>query len=221
MDMPEQRLIIDMVSDFVCPWCFIGKRSLDRAAAALSLSQPLVVRYRPYFLAPDTPPEGRDRQAAVAEKFPDPETRRTMTEALTEAARQAGLDFDPGAPQHLPNTLDAHRVMRWAHLAGRHQYFAETAFAGYWLHGADLGEAETLARLAGIAGMDQAETARRLATDEDRADTAEEAAAFRAGGVDGVPTFIVNEQSGFAGALPPAELLENLTLLARETAKPA
>ena len=221
MDNTEKPpLIIDMVSDPVCPWCFIGKRALDRALMALSFSHDLIVRYRPYQLSPETPSGGVDRAAHLEKKFPDAAHRDQMSAALTDAAQKAGVDFDPAAPAILPNTLDAHRVIRWAYESVLQREVAEAIFAGYWQQGADIGDGETLARLAGSAGMDADDVRARLASDEDKADVREEIDGFRAGGVTGVPTFIVNEQAGFAGALPPDQLLETLRQIAGETTPP-
>jgi predicted DsbA family dithiol-disulfide isomerase len=217
MTEEKPRLIIDMVADPVCPWCYVGKRSLDRAAMALSFSHDVVVRYRPYQLAPETPAEGMDRKKRMEEKFPDPAQRAQMAEALKEAARVAGVNFDPALPGILPNTINALRLLRWAHLEGVHQEVAEALFAEYWQRGQDIADIDVLADIAGKAGMDKDAIAEQLCSDEDRKDILEEADAFRQGGVTGVPTFIVNEQAGFAGALPPDQLLNALRQLASET----
>ena len=208
-------LTIDMVSDYVCPWCYVGFASLGWSIMALSFERALEVRYRPYRLRPETPPGGVDRAAALAAKFPDPAEREAMREHLDQAAQDAGLAFDPSAPERLPDTTDAHRVTRWAHEDGLQREVAQRLFEGYWRDGLDIGRAEVLGVLAGEAGMDAAAVEARLATGEDRADVAEEAAAFRQGGVDGVPTFIVDEETGFAGALPKARLLDALRQLSQ------
>ena len=222
MEAPQRPpLLIDMVSDPVCPWCYVGLASLAWARMALSFEYALTVRFRPYRLAPETPPDGMDRTQALAAKFPDPGQRDQMRAALAAAGRDAGLTFDPGTPPRLPDTTDAHRVIRWAHDDGRQAEVKRAVMDAYWQDGRDIGAHDVLAEAAGAAGMDEAEVAARLSTDEDRADVAEEAAAFRAGGVDGVPTFIVNERTGFAGALPKDRLLAALRQLAGETEPPA
>ena len=214
----DAPLTIDVVSDPVCPWCYVGHASLGFALMALSFEGPVAVRYRPYRLAPDTPPGGTDRAAALAAKFPDAAQRDAMRGALRAAARDAGLSFDPDAPGRLPDTTDAHRVIRWAHEDTLQREVAGAVFEAYWRRGEDIGEAGVLAAAAARGGMDAEAVAARLATDEDRDDVTEEAAAFRAGGVTGVPTFIVNEARGFAGALPKAELLAAIKSLAGEGA---
>ncbi|NHK26849.1 DsbA family oxidoreductase [Parvularcula flava] len=218
-DTSKPLLILDMVSDPVCPWCYVGKRSLDRALMALSFSNDLMVRYRPYQLAPDAPKEGRNRKEYLASKF-SAEQLDQMNGALLEAARVAGLDLDPSLPEIAPNTLDAHRVIRWAHEDNLQREVVEALFDAYWKHGLDLGSHDVLATVAAEAGMEKADVLARLGSVEDVNDVKEEAQAFRAGGVNGVPTFIINEQAGFAGALPPDQLLETIRQVAAETEPP-
>lgn len=204
------RLLVDIVADPVCPWCYVGLKSFAAARADLAKTFDLLPRYRPYQLNPDTPAGGADRNAYYAKKFPDRALRDRMRIRLTEAAREAGAPFDPATPKRLPNTLAAHRVLRWAHFTGRQDSVATALYDGYWREGEDIGDIRTLARLAATAGMDEADAAARLETDEDAEIVAREAEAFRAAGVRGVPIFIVNEKTGFSGALPPASLAKAL-----------
>lgn len=210
-------LVIDMVMDPVCPWCYVGKRSLDRALMALSFNYTLAVRYRPFLLVPDVPLGGLDRELHLSRVLKDPEKRKASREALLTAAKEATLDLDPDIPTRIPHTGDALRLMRWSHENGQQTDFVELLFAAYWREGADLSDTETLATLAGQAGMDKAAIRTRLGSTDDLQDTLEEAKAFRKGGVNGVPTFIVNEAQGFAGAIPPDQLLTALRQLAAES----
>lgn len=212
-------LVIDMISDFVCPWCYVGFRALGLARLALSPEFSVTVRYRPYRLDPATPPEGLDRNATLARKFPDPEHRRQIADALYAAQAEVGLRFDPSAPQWLPDTTNAHRLARWAAADGDNSALIEAIFAAYWQGGHDLG-VDDLVAIAAATGFESEDLAARLESAADRDDLAEEAASYRAGGVTGVPTFIVNEQVGFAGALPPAALVAELRTLAAETSPP-
>jgi len=216
----KTRLVVDIVSDTVCPWCYVGKRSFDRAKLSLMMDYELIVRYRPYQLNPDTPEDGLDRAAAYAKKFPDKEHLAALQASLVEAARGVGLVLDPLKPTRLPNTIDSHRVIRWAHFQGLQEEAKEKIMAAYWAQGRDIGDPDALAAAAGAAGMDAADVRARLDTDEDREDVRAEAAGFRAGGVSGVPTFIVNERAGFAGAHDPATLVQGIRRLADETPPP-
>ena len=213
----KPRLVIDMVADPVCPWCYVGKRALDRAVMALSFSHDLVVRYRPYQLAPDLPQKAGNRRDYMEKKFPDKAQREQMAAALVEAAREAGLALDPSLPELQPNTLNALRLIRWSHFEGRQAEIVEGIFSAYWHKNRDISDPAVLAGIARSCGMDGDETLARLETDEDRDDIAGEIASFRQGGVSAVPTFIVNEAAGFPGAYPPDKLLKGLRQLAGET----
>ncbi|MEL6364219.1 MAG: DsbA family oxidoreductase [Pseudomonadota bacterium] len=217
----KPRLVVDIVSDTVCPWCYVGKRSFDRAKLALSMEYELIVRFRPYQLNPDTPAGGADRMAYYDRKFPDKERRAEMQAALEESARGVGLVLDTGLPKILPNTLDSHRVLRWSHYEGLQEAAKEKIMAAYWGRGQDIGDPDVLAAAAAAAGMDKEEVRDRLATDEDMEDVQAEAAGFRQGGVTGVPTFIVNERSGFAGAHDPETLARGVRQCAEEAPLPA
>lgn len=210
-------LTIDVVGDPVCPWCYVGFHALAWPLMALSFEHALTVRYRPYRLRPDTPPGGLDRREAIEAKFPDAAERDRMSAALAEAARDAGVTLDASKPERLPDTTDAHRVVRWAHEDGLQREVLGAIYEAYWTHGEDVGEADVLVQAASSAGMNAEALRDRLAGQEDRTDVAEEAQAFRQGGVTGVPTFIVNERAGFAGALPKEQLLEAFRQLAAET----
>lgn len=212
-------LVIDMVSDLVCPWCYIGFRGLDWAKMALSFNYQVDIRYRPYRLDPETPPEGRDRRTTLERKFPDPVQRAEMDMALKNAMGDVGLDFSVDRPQRLPDTTDAHRLIRWAQEAGLGHDMKAALFEAYWQHGEDIGERDVLVQVASVAELDPEEVCARLATTDDREAVRQEAAEMRRGGINGVPGFIVNELAGFEGALPKAELLENIRILAEETAK--
>ena len=209
-----EPLVIDVVSDPVCPWCYVGHAALGFALMALSFEGEVALRYRPYRLAPDTPAGGEDRDERMRRKFPDEAQRAVMREALIEAGRQAGVSFDPATPGRLPDTTDAHRVIRWSHEEGLQREVAGAIFEAYWQRGEDIGERAVLAAAAARAGMSADAVRERLETDEDVRDVAEEAQAFREGGVTGVPTFIVNEREGFAGALPKDQLLDAIRQLA-------
>lgn len=209
------RLVVDIVADPVCPWCFVGLNSFLRAKESLSGEFEVIPRWRAYQLNPDTPPEGADRAAYYRKKFPDETYLNQMRAHIREAGAAAGAPFDPALPTWLPNTIRAHQVLRWAHFEGLQEPVALALYRGFWENDEDLGDLETLARLAGEAGMDAEKTRARLAAHEDEAAVREEAEAFRAAGVSGVPTFIVNERTGFSGALPPDQLAEALRKAAR------
>lgn len=200
------RLIVDIVADPVCPWCFVGLSSFLRAKETLSNEFDVIPRWRAYQLNPDTPREGADRKAYYARKFPDENYLNKLRAQIKEASEAAGEPFDPALPTRLPNTIRAHQVLRWSHFEGLQEQVAQGFYRGFWNADEDLGDIDTLARLAGEAGMDEEATRKRLEAREDEDAVRAEAEAFRNAGVAGVPTFIVNERTGFSGALPPDHL---------------
>ena len=217
MNDPKPQIIIDFIADPLCPWCYIGKRSLDRVRMALSFNYEVVVRYRPFQLNPNTPEEGVSRPEYIEKKFPDLEARQQMIDALKEAAKGVGVNFDPETPLLSPNSLNALRMIRWAHLEADASEVIEAIFHAYWKEGANIGSPQVLSEIASKVEMDPKSVKARLETDEEVKDIIEEAKAIKAGGVTNVPTFIVNESLGFAGALPPDQLLTTIQGLIDET----
>ena len=191
---------LDIFSDPVCPWCYIGKASLDRALATQP-DHPFAIQWHPFQLNPDMPPEGVPKRAYLEAKF-GKDRLVAMNDRLREAARAAGLSLDPDLPQRMPNTLDAHRLIHWAGIEGRQTSAKAALMHAYWTQGRDIGDPATLAAIAGEVGMDQALTARLLATDADRDDIAARDADARQKGVNAVPTFLVAQQYVLSGAQP-------------------
>lgn len=214
----KPRLLVDIVADPVCPWCYVGLRSFLKAKETLSSAFDVLPRFRAYELNPDTPEAGADRVAYYDRKFPDKEQRAALVEALVASAKEAGFAFDPLRPTWLPNTLKAQQVIRWAHLEGLQEAAALALYEAYWDESADLGDAAVLAAAAGNAGMNADAVREKLDSGVDRKAVRQEAAAFRQAGVSGVPTFIVNERTGFSGALPPDRLAAALKQAAARSA---
>ncbi|MGQ7791801.1 DsbA family oxidoreductase [Faunimonas sp. B44] len=211
-------LAIDVVSDVMCPWCYIGKRRLEKA---LALAAPLAVavRWRPYQLDPTLPPEGKDRGAYLSDKFGDPGRIAAMHERLSETGAAEGIAFDFAAIRVSPNTLDAHRLSRWALTAGVQDAVIEALFRAYFVEGRNVGDQEVLVAIAAEAGMEPEVVARLLAGDADRARIEEEVALARRVGVTGVPTFILADRYAVVGAQAAETIAEALAAVARETAE--
>lgn len=208
-------LAIDVVSDVVCPWCFIGHRRLDKALALVS-GIDVAVRWRPYQLDPSIPATGVDRAQYMANKFGSAERVAAMHERLREAGAAEGIAFRFDAIARSPNTLDAHRLVRWAGIEGVQDGVVERLFAIYFLEGGDIGDPDVLARAAADAGMDAEVVRRLLATDADRAETAAEAENARQMGVTGVPCFILAGRYAVEGAQPAEVLADAIAEVARE-----
>lgn len=192
---------LDILSDPICPWCYIGKANLARALAARP-AHPFQIEWHPFQLNPDTPPEGHDREAYLAARIGDPERLAAMNAALREAAAVAGLDFDPGKAKRIPNTLDAHRLIHWAGLEGLQDEAVSALFEANFVHGHDISDHDVLVDIAQAIGMDPAVVRRLLASDADADDIRARDAHSRSRGVTGVPTFIIDHRQAVSGAQP-------------------
>ena len=182
---------LDVISDPICPWCWIGKTRLDRALAAAGGPPPFAIRWRPFQLNPDMPREGMDRADYLAAKFGGRENAERVYRRVTDACAEAGLDFDPARIARTPNTLDAHRVIRWAAVEGGQDAAVDRLFALNFREGRDISDPDVLAEAGAAGGLDPDVVRELLASDADREAVREEDAAAREMGVSGVPTFIV------------------------------
>ena len=204
--MPSPVLDIDVISDVMCPWCYIGKRRLERALAERA-EIPVDVRWRPFQLDSAIPREGMDRKAYLERKF-GPERADEVYDAIKETGAQEGIPFAFDRIEKSPNTIDAHRVVRWAAAGGDQQAAVERLFAGYFLEGRDLTDAAFLADVAVEAGLDREIVERLLAGDADRDRVAEEVQLAQRMGVQGVPCFIFAGKYVVMGAQDPAVLVQ-------------
>lgn len=204
---------LDILSDPICPWCYIGHAQLARALEAAP-SHPFAVAWHPFMLNPDMPPEGMDRRAYLEAKFGGKERAAAVYARVDAAAREAGLDLDLGAIERTPSTLDAHRLIHWAGLEGRQTPLAARLFSAYFREGRDLGDRSVLAEIAGAAGLDAAMVERLLASDADVDEIRARDAYARERGVSGVPTFVVAQRHVVTGAQPPALWAEVVAELA-------
>ena len=193
---------LDIISDVICPWCYIGKAHLDRALEA-NPDHPFTIEWHPFQLNPTMPEGGMDRREYLEHKFGGKEGAVRVYGQIAEAAEAAGLDIDFGAIQRTPNTINAHRLIHWAGLEGRQTAVVSKLFKAYFKEGRDIGEAEVLADIADSVGMDAALVMRLLASDSDRDDIAARDKHSREMGVSSVPTFIVAGKHAVPGAQPP------------------
>lgn len=201
-----EPLRIDIFSDVMCPWCFIGKKRLDKA---LSNIDDIAVRvaWHPFQLDATLPPEGKDRRTYLEEKFGGPEQAAAIYSRIEAAGAEEDIDFAFDKIAKSPNTLNAHRVIHWAGIEGVQHDLVERLFEVFFLEGGDLGNLDVLADAAGAAGMDPAVVRQLLGSDADKSET--EAAVRHANliGVTGVPCFILNGKVAVPGA-QPADVLE-------------
>lgn len=193
---------LDIFSDPVCPWCYVGKANLDRALRAHP-DHPFQVQWHPFQLNPDMPAEGVAKRAYLEQKFGGKARVDAIHERLREVSRAAGVDLDPDKPQRMPNTLNAHRLIHWAGIEGVQQAVVDALMRAYWTEGRDIGDLPTLAGIAGENGMDRAATLRLLQSDADADDILARDQDARQKGVNAVPTFLIAQQYVVSGAQPP------------------
>lgn len=196
---------IDIVSDVMCPWCYIGKKRLEKAAE-LTPDIDLIVRWRPFQLDATLPKEGTPRETYITEKFGSTERYRELSSVVEEAGRGVGIPFAFDAIERSPNTLDCHRLLRWAGPSGRQHALAERLFSLYFVEGADLSDPATLIGAARAVGMETDGLAERLASEEDVELTRAEIAHAQRIGVTGVPCFILDGKYAAMGAQDPEVL---------------
>ncbi len=204
-------LRIDIVSDAICPWCYIGKRQLERALAALAQEGlHFSVHWNPFQLNPDMPKEGRDRIAYRAQKFGSAERARELDERVAGAAANVGLSLRQDLMLRTPNTLDAHRLIWLAGREGMQDAVMEAVFAAYFTHGRDIGDREVLADCAAEGGMDRAAVADFLAGEVAAQEMLAADRAAREAGVNGVPSFFLDGYGLYSGAMPAEAMAEAL-----------
>lgn len=212
---------LDIVSDPICPWCYIGKSKLDRALEARP-DHPFEVTWRPFQLNPDMPREGMDRRAYLEGKFGGPENANRIYGQIADMAEAAGLDVDLVGITRTPNTLDAHRLIHWAGIEGRQTLVVNQLFHRYFRKGEDIGDREVLAAVAESAGLDVEMIRRLLETDNDLHHVISADAEARRVGIQGVPTFLIGGKYVVTGAQEPEtwkniidELLNATSAMAR------
>lgn len=192
---------LDIISDPICPWCYIGKANLDRALEAHA-DHPFEIEWHPFQLNPNMPAGGVDRRTYLENKFGGQKGAIEVYSRIEEAAKTAGLEIYWEGITRTPNTLNAHRLIHWAGIEGRQTAVVAALFAAYFKEGRDISEAQVLCDVAAGCGMDAAMTRQLLDGDGDVADIRERDAHSREMGVSGVPTFIVNNQAVVSGAQP-------------------
>lgn len=192
-------ITIDVVSDVVCPWCYVGKKRLHVALAA----RPDVkadIRWRPFFLDPTVPRAGKPRIDYITGKFGGVDKITPAHERLVGIGKASGIDFHFDKIEVQPNSLDAHRLIGWAVAEGKADGLVENIFADFFVNGVDLSDHANLAKAAARAGMNAAQVSADLASDKDEELVARQAQAASASGIGGVPFFVFGNKVALSGA---------------------
>jgi predicted DsbA family dithiol-disulfide isomerase len=215
-----QRITIDLVSDVVCPWCYVGKARLELAIAEVQDEVSIDINWRPYQLHPEYPPEGADHQVELAKKLGGKENMDRAHEQLTAMGKEIGINFDFDAIKIGPNTLNAHRLIHWAGVESREIQNAVVSalFKANFEQGLNVGDSTVLVEIAKDAGLDGALIERLLATDSDKDMIASEIDAAKEMGVNGVPFFIIDQKYAVSGAQPQDVLANAFREIATEKA---
>ena len=200
---------IHIVSDLICPWCFIGTRRLEQALESLPEGQTATVTYLPFLLDPSIPKEGVDLRERLAKKYgADPEQ---MFDRVEGAARSSGIDLDFSKIRRTVSTLPGHTLLRHAIAKGTQRGLAKALFAAYFLEGRDISDTAVLTQLGAAAGFAEGEVATLVGDEQELALTRAEAQGLSAQGISGVPFFIFNGRIAVSGAQTPEILGEALS----------
>ena len=216
----ENSLTVDVVSDIVCPWCFIGKRKLEVALAELDnseLSLGVKVRWHPFQLNPDLPSEGMSRASYVEQKFGGSTRAIEVYARVASAGETVGIPFRFDRIERQPNTFDGHRLIAWAQQQGDATALVERLFSAFFLEGRRIGDRDELARLAAACGWSEQDTRTMLESDAMREEVENESREALDVGIQGVPFFIFNGRIAVSGAQDPVTLLEAMAAARRDT----
>ncbi len=208
-------LQIDVVSDVVCPWCYIGKKRIE-AALALASDVPVELNFRPFFLNPWVPREGISREEYLTAKFGSVEAYKGIAQRVVAAADEEGLVYRPDLVRRQPNTIDCHRLIHWADAQGKAPEMKQRLMELYFRDGGDLTDTEVLVQAAADVGLDAADVRQRLATDEDVALISALAQDASNKGISGVPTFVFAQKYAVSGAQDPERLARAIRQVSEE-----
>ncbi len=203
MNEQDVGVHIDVYSDVICPWCFIGKRRLEQALGQVGSAQPAQVLWRPFELNPTMPKEGLDRRSYLEAKFGGAGTLQTMQDRVAEAGEAAGIEFAFDRIARTPNTFDAHRLIWFAGQQCCQDDVVEALFFSYFTEGRDIGNLDSLTKVAVDCGLNREEVRVFLASDRAVQEVRTEEAAGHRLGIRGVPYFLLNGRLSISGAQPP------------------
>lgn len=208
-------LQIDIVSDVVCPWCYIGKRRIENALA-LAPDVPVEVNWRPFFLNPWVPREGISREDYLTTKFGSVDAYKSIAGRVMAAAADEGLEYNADRVRRQPNTIDCHRLIHWADVEGKAAAMKQRLMELYFRDGGDLTDPDVLVQAAADIGMDADDVRRKLATDEDVALISAQAKDASDKGISGVPTFVFAQKYAVSGAQPAEQLARAIRQVSAE-----
>ena len=208
-------LKIDVVSDVVCPWCYIGKRRIENALA-IATDVPVRLQFRPFFLNPWVPREGIGRDEYLTTKFGSVDAYKSIASRVVAAAAEEGLVYRPELVKRQPNTIDCHRLIHWADGLGKAPAMKQRLMELYFRDGGDLTDRDVLLQAAAEVGLDPDETRRRLSSDEDVELVSTQAQEAADKGISGVPTYVFAQKYAVSGAQDPKLLARAIRQVSAE-----
>ncbi len=206
--MAAKPVLIDVVSDVICPWCFLGKHRLDRALERVPEIQ-VSLRWRPFFLDPSIPAAGLGRREYLLAKFGE-ERLKTLHDPLIKIGKEEGVPYAFDKITRTPNTMDAHRLIRWSLRSGSQSHMVAALFNAYWRDGLDIGKHDVLVKLGEGSGLNAKTVAEDLASNKDKVEVLTEVRQAQAMGIQGVPTFVFGQKIGITGAQSVDVLLDGI-----------
>lgn len=208
--MKDATIQIEIYSDVVCPWCFIGKRRLEQALETAGYAQQTHIAWRPFQLNPTMPREGLDRRVYLDAKFGGTVARRAIEERVAKVGEADGIVFAFDRIERTPNTFDAHRLMWFAQQRGKQDDLAEGLFHAYFTEGRDIGQRQTLVDVAAEADLDRDAVKQFLLSDHGTEEVRAQEATGRRLGIRGVPYFLLNGLHAISGAQSPETFVSAL-----------
>lgn len=204
----KPKIKIDVVSDVVCPWCYIGKRRLEKAVDQLKDKYDFELEYHPFELNPEMPAGGTDQKVYLTNKFGGSDRYTQLTNQVTQVAATEGLNFDFANQKVSPNTREAHRIIQYAKQEGKQIEVKEAFMKAYFEQGVDLSKKENLLSVAAQAGLTKEKVEKLLSTDEGLMEVALAEKEMQKLGITGVPFYIINNQYGISGAQPAESFVQ-------------
>lgn len=217
--MNTPKIKIDVVSDVVCPWCYIGKRRLEKAIEQLAGQVDVELEFHPFELNPDMPKEGKNQKEHLINKFGGIDRYKQITSNVTKVAAEEGLSFNFDKQEISPNTRNAHRIIRYSKSEGKQPLVKEAFLKAYFEEGMDLTKNENLVAIASKAGLDPLKVSSLLNSDEGVVEVELEERNNALRGISGVPYFIINNKYGVSGAQPTDVFKQALLDIALEQAE--
>jgi len=207
---------VEIISDLICPWCFIGKRRFEAALKQIDFADRIRVVWRPYQLNPDMPKAGLDRRQYRTMKFGSLEHSQKLDARIVEAGIQTGLQFNYDKVEKTPNTFEGHRLIWYANQQGKQDAVVEALFKAYFTDGLDVGDVPTLIKVAAQAGLEEKAVTEFLHGNDGIKEVQEEERRGKLMGVEGVPAFVLNGQLLFSGAQDPTTIAQVLSEAAKQ-----